>query len=359
MVWLANNYISLYDTTRQHEIESKCRRYSVIYRCRAWDWKEEEEEVESWSLFGKLLSLVRLLSAFIHISHLFAYRRNVRLPFIRIQLITYIFIWYLLPTWENNKKVKCWKVVNSSTIKFHTGTRTSHMNVISDRSRVEKNVEFPKNFSFSCSPFVMLLMFIVVHFYDVFFFFERKAARLDSTPAPVNSSVLRWKKEKYANKRNVYKVRGLKIFISSQNSQKLEALGLNMEFSCIAFIAFRCHFIDFTRRQTVGDRNLTQKFNPRCNKIQETSRNLKVFLSSLKEFPLSRRLKLHRRDVWWNFSEVIELEWWKSTSLNFIRSLFSHCNIIIFRVRWDWKHRKLLVFFEADFFKSDWRLQNI
>ena len=82
---LASNYCKSY-MTRQHEIESKCRRYSVIYRCGACDWKSCR-----W-----VKKIAKIFSLPFHILFICIYSRSFS-----IFLLT---AYYVYDTWENNKK---------------------------------------------------------------------------------------------------------------------------------------------------------------------------------------------------------------------------------------------------------------
>lgn len=79
---LASNYWALY-MTRQHEIESKCRRYSVIYRCGACDWKKRR----NWRK-------LRWFSRCHFVSYLFAYIEEL-FPFRHFSALSLLCVWYL------------------------------------------------------------------------------------------------------------------------------------------------------------------------------------------------------------------------------------------------------------------------
>lgn len=60
--------------TRQHEIESKCRRYSVIYRCGAFDWKKlslGEENCDDVLTATSYLIYLHILKKFFHFCQFF------------------------------------------------------------------------------------------------------------------------------------------------------------------------------------------------------------------------------------------------------------------------------------------------
>jgi hypothetical protein len=44
--------------SRQHEIEGKCRRYSVIYRCGACDWKKEKKKIRKFAAGWKEIAMI-------------------------------------------------------------------------------------------------------------------------------------------------------------------------------------------------------------------------------------------------------------------------------------------------------------
>lgn len=72
--------------TRQHEIESKCRRYSVIYRCGAWDWKKvvvDDGGERKLRWYPRHFSLVLFICILENFS---------RLPFFHLQLIMWIIL---------------------------------------------------------------------------------------------------------------------------------------------------------------------------------------------------------------------------------------------------------------------------
>lgn len=109
---------------------------------------------------------------------------------------------------ENNKKSrKCWKVVNSLTINFQAlGTvREKKEKFTWSRSQERKICEKIS------SRFLMLLTFIVVHFYDV--------SSLGNRGGP-------WLSTMYANERNVYMVRGLNFVNRSSRGMRVRFLGV-------------------------------------------------------------------------------------------------------------------------------------
>lgn len=109
--------------TRQHEIESKCRRYSVIYRCGGLRLEKSRRRWEESAMISAPI-LARLI--YLHIG------KFSRLPFFHLQLI----MWMILE--EIIRKSNAEKVVNSTNnnVWSDPGTHAHRLRKICGISRI-------------------------------------------------------------------------------------------------------------------------------------------------------------------------------------------------------------------------------